>query len=145
MRSYSLVLIVVAVALTGCTSTQKRAGIVGAGTLAGAGAGYAIGGKDNRVLGTAIGAGVGALGTALALGDDKETYQRGVDDGYVLGDSDSVKRLYWSKQALEQKKAGTGDGVMRYYIWEEEGTTPDGRKLAPEKVAVPIYEPVRTQ
>jgi hypothetical protein len=28
-------------------------------------------------------------------------YRDGVDAGYVLGSADAVKRLYWSKQALE--------------------------------------------
>jgi hypothetical protein len=68
------------------------------------------------------------------------TYSNGVDDGYVLGAADEVKRLYWARQALESP-AGRGSGRTEYYIWEESGTTADGRKLAPDKVAVPIFVP----
>jgi hypothetical protein len=32
-------------------------------------------------------------------------YRDGVDAGYVLGSADAVKRLYWSKQALESPPA----------------------------------------
>lgn len=74
----------------------------------------------------------------------KGTYQQGVDDGYTLGSSDAAKRLYWNKQALEKRASETASddkGQTHYYVWEESGTTPDGRKLAPEKVAVPVYEP----
>ncbi|AHF95006.1 hypothetical protein OPIT5_00285 (plasmid) [Opitutaceae bacterium TAV5] len=136
------VLVFVILAGAGCSSTHKRSAIVTGSTLAGAGAGYAIGGEKHRAAGTLIGAGAGALGSMLVLGEDGEVYRRGLDEGYILGSSDAVKRLYWSKQALE-KPTGQSEGVLRYYSWEEEGTTADGRKLAPETVAVPIYEPVR--
>jgi len=68
------------------------------------------------------------------------TYRNGVDDGYVLGAADAVKRLYWAKQALESP-ASRGAGRTEYYIWEEAGTAADGRKLAPDKVAVPVFVP----
>jgi len=68
------------------------------------------------------------------------TYRNGVDDGYVLGAADAVKRLYWAKQSMEASGDRTA-GRTEYYIWEESGTAADGRKLAPNKVAVPVFVP----
>ena len=65
----------------------------------------------------------------------------GVDEGYLLGAADAVKQLYWAKQALEAPAESAPAGKMEYYVWEESGTTRDGRKLAPEKVAVPVFIP----
>ncbi len=58
----------------------------------------------------AFAGGLGALATGLLLaGCRSETatagYRDGVDAGYVLGSADAVKRLYWSKQALENPPA----------------------------------------
>jgi hypothetical protein len=64
-----------------------------------------------------------------------------VDQGYLLGEADAVKRLYWAKQALEAPSASGPAGRIEYYVWEESGTARDGRKLAPEKVAVPVFVP----
>jgi len=63
------------------------------------------------------------------------------DEGYLLGAADAVKQLYWAKQALEAPGRGGPAGRTEYYTWEESGTTRDGRKLAPEKVAVPVFVP----
>lgn len=126
---------------SGCTSTSKRTALLGAGTAAGAGIGYAV--SDDKAVGTAAGAVGGALLTSIALGEDPEVFQRGLDEGYMLGSADSVKRLYWAKQDLERQRAaiGFGAGAVRYYVWEDEGMASDGRKLAPERVAVPVFEP----
>lgn len=136
---------VLLVAGSGCSSTAKRTAIMTGGTAAGAGIGYAVADDDHKAAGTAIGAVGGALATSIALGEDREVYQRGLDEGYMLGSADSVKRLYWAKQDLERQRAsvGSGNGTVRYYVWEDEGMASDGRKLAPERVAVPIYEPTR--
>jgi hypothetical protein len=67
--------------------------------------------------------------------------RKGVDEGYLLGAADTVKQLYWAKQALEAPRASSTEGRMEYYTWEESGTTRDGRKLAPETVAVPVFIP----
>jgi hypothetical protein len=64
-----------------------------------------------------------------------------VDEGYVLGAADAVKQLYWAKQALEAPGACRPAGRTEYYVWEESGTARDGRKLAPEAVAVPVFVP----
>jgi hypothetical protein len=63
------------------------------------------------------------------------------DEGYLLGQADAVKQLYWAKQALEAPGRSGPAGRIEYYTWEESGTTRDGRKLAPETVAVPVFVP----
>jgi hypothetical protein len=63
------------------------------------------------------------------------------DEGYILGSADAVKQLYWAKQALESPGRAGPQGRVEYYTWEDSGTTRDGRKLAPEKVAVPVFVP----
>jgi hypothetical protein len=67
--------------------------------------------------------------------------RNGVDEGYLLGEADAVKRLYWAKQALEAPSGSQPAGKTEYYVWEESGTARDGRKLAPETVAVPVFIP----
>ena len=67
--------------------------------------------------------------------------KRSVDEGYLLGSADAVKQLYWAKQALEAPQGSRPEGRTEYYIWEESGTARDGRKLAPETVAVPVFIP----
>jgi hypothetical protein len=64
-----------------------------------------------------------------------------VDQGYVLGAADAAKQLYWARQALEAPCGSRPAGRTEYYIWEESGTAHDGRKLAPETVAVPVFIP----
>jgi hypothetical protein len=68
-------------------------------------------------------------------------HRSAVDEGYVLGAADAVKQLYWARQALEAPCASGPAGRTEYYVWEESGTASDGRKLAPEKVAVPVFIP----
>jgi len=63
------------------------------------------------------------------------------DEGYVLGAADAVKQLYWARQALEAQGRRGPAGAMEYYTWEESGTARDGRKLAPQTVAVPVFVP----
>lgn len=134
-----LFLLLGALLLTGCaSSTAQRAGIIAGAGGAGALAGSMIAKPGNKLGGAAIGGLAGAGITALLLGPDGKVYQQGLDDGYTLASSDAIKRLYWSKQALEAPREG---GRMSYYTMEESGTTPDGRKLAPERIAVPIFEP----
>jgi hypothetical protein len=81
---------------------------------------------------------------ALALAGCGTTGKAGrslVDEGYLLGSADAVKRLYWAKQALEAPRPGEPAGRMEYYTWVDSGTAGDGRRLAPETVAVPVFVP----
>jgi len=68
-------------------------------------------------------------------------HRNAVDEGYLLGAADTTKQLYWAKQALEAPRDARPPGKVEYYTWEESGTTRDGRKLAPETVAVPVFIP----
>jgi len=63
------------------------------------------------------------------------------DEAYRQGAADAVKQLYWAKQALEAPGGSGPEGRIEYYTWEDSGTTRDGRRLAPETVAVPIFIP----
>jgi hypothetical protein len=67
--------------------------------------------------------------------------RKGLDEGYLLGAADTVKQLYWAKQALEAPGQSGPAGHDEYYTWEESGTARDGRRLAPETVAVPVFIP----
>jgi hypothetical protein len=63
------------------------------------------------------------------------------DEGYLLGQADAVKQLYWARQELEAPGRRGPAGATQYYTWEESGTARDGRKLAPQTVAVPVFVP----
>lgn len=67
--------------------------------------------------------------------------RKAADEGYLLGAADTVKQLYWAKQALEAPRPGAPVGTMEYYTLEDDGRAADGRKLAPEKVSVPAFVP----
>ena len=74
----------------------------------------------------------------------KAAVKQATDDGYVLGNSDSIKRQYWLKQALEKKQEGQlaeADKTKTYYYTFDGVTeTEDGRKLVDQKVTVPVKE-----
>ncbi len=86
-----------------------------------------------------------ALVAALALSGCESSPgkadRKGVDEGYLLGAADTVKQLYWAKQALEAPAESKPAGKIEYYTWEESGIARDGRRLAPETVAVPVFVP----
>lgn len=86
-----------------------------------------------------------ALLAALALGGcaspPGRADRKGLDQGYLLGAADTVKQLYWAKQALEAPAESRPAGKIEYYTWEESGAARDGRKLAPETVSVPVFIP----
>jgi hypothetical protein len=67
--------------------------------------------------------------------------RKAADEGYLLGTADAVKQLYWAKQALEAPRGDAAAGRTEYYSWEESGKAADGRNLAPETVAVPVFVP----
>ena len=81
MTRIAVLVLVVAVALSGCaymTETERRATT---GTLAGAAGGAAIGAMaGNAGMGAAIGAGVGLLG-GLIYDQNQKAYEQGRRDG----------------------------------------------------------------
>jgi len=86
-----------------------------------------------------------ACAAALLLGgcasSPAAARRNAVDQGYLLGAADAVKQLYWARQALEAPCRQRPAGATQYYVWEETGPARDGRKLAPETVAVPVFIP----
>ncbi|HEY1849249.1 MAG TPA: hypothetical protein VGG37_08575 [Opitutaceae bacterium] len=68
-----------------------------------------------------------------------QTERQRIDDAYQRGEADAVKRLYWAKQALEAPRGPAGR--VEYYSWEDAGAPPDGRRLSPERVSVPVFIP----
>jgi hypothetical protein len=82
-----------------------------------------------------------ALALAGCASAPSRTARSLVDQGYLLGSADAVKRLYWAKQALEAPRRDHPAGRTEYYTWEDSGTAPDGRRLAPVTVAVPVFVP----
>ena len=82
------------------------------GGTAGAAVGAAVG--HGNPLVSAAGAAVGAGAGAWASNSVKAAYQRGLDDGYLQGSSDAVKRLYWEKQHLEapQSSASSAEALL---------------------------------
>ena len=87
----------------------------------------------------------GPLALALLLGACESrpgaARRSAADEGYLLGEADAVKQLYWARQELEAPGRRCPAGTTQYYNWEESGTTRDGRKLAPQAVAVPAFVP----
>lgn len=63
------------------------------------------------------------------------------DQAYNQGAADATKQLYWARQALEAPRGSVPAGRTEYYTWEESGAARDGRRLAPETVAVPVFIP----
>jgi hypothetical protein len=87
-----------ALLLAGCADLG-RSPVIAAGAAAGALTGEAYG----RTPGSAAAGGAaGALLSGVLEARQDRRYQQGLDDGYLLGTSDAVKRLYWAKQALER-------------------------------------------
>jgi len=86
---------------------------------------------------------IASVSIALAgcAAPETSAQRKAVDQGYLLGAADTVKQLYWAKQALEAPRGQAPAGRMEYYTWQESGRAPDGRSLAPETVAVPVFVP----
>jgi hypothetical protein len=135
--------VMVVLGMTGCSvlpSTGKRALATGLGAAAGGAAGYALG--DRRPGWIAAGAGVGALGTGLLLGEDESVRQKGFDEGYVQGQADAIKRQYFLRQALEVNPLLPGDaeGRIVHYVVPGPTVTADGRRLEPHNVTLSVTE-----
>jgi len=81
------------------------------------------------------------LGLAACAAPRRAAREEDLDAGYVLGQADAVKQLYWAKQALEAARSPAPAGRLEYYTWPDGGAAADGRRLAPETVAVPVFVP----
>lgn len=129
--------------MSGCSlvpTSTTRAVVTGVGAAAGGGAGYGLG--DKKPGWTIAGAGLGALASGLALGDDPAVKQRSFDDGYVRGQADAIKRQYFLRQSLEARPmpGETSEGKQVQYVIPGPTVTVDGRKLEPHSVTVSVTE-----
>ena len=115
-------------ALVGCAGERlgPLSGAVAAG--AGAAAGSVI--APGKPLAAAGGAAAGLLGVTAVDQAASGSYQRGLDDGYLIGSSDAVKRLYWAKQALERKAPEAGAPTLEGLLEAYEGGR--GEAIAPK-------------
>jgi hypothetical protein len=82
-----------------------------------------------------------ALGAAGCASRPPARGPASADQAYLQGAADAAKQLYWAKQALEAPRGVVPAGRTEYYTWEESGAARDGRRLAPETVAVPVFIP----
>lgn len=144
LRQGCALLLSVALALgSGCSSNPGRdakdALIIGGAGAGGAALAYEL--SDGDPLWTAAGAGAGAL-TGLAItAAQRNAEQTAFDAGYDRGLSDAAKRNYWQWQNM-QKSTGDKEAEpeIRYYEFTGEEVTPDGRRLRPHTVIVPVVE-----
>lgn len=127
--------------LAGCqqlSSTTRRGGAVALGSAVGGLAGHVAG--EGKPLAVAGGAVAGAALTHLALGSDAEVEQRGFDQGYLQGQSDSIKRQYFLRQALEAKPLRPERGRDGLYWLPTQETNPDGSRQEPRYLELRIRE-----
>lgn len=98
----------------GCSS------VPGSLPVAGAAGGAALGALASRnPVVASVGGGVGAALAEYASSAERKAYLRGLDDGYRLGSSDAIKRLYWAKQANERPPSDeTGMALLREVVEE---------------------------
>jgi len=82
-----------------------------------------------------------ALGVGGCAGGPGGRGTSAADQAYLQGAADAAKQLYWAKQALEAPRGARPAGTIQYYSWEGPAAAPDGRRLAPETVAVPVFVP----
>ena len=100
-------LVLAACLLAGCAADSSGTWAA-EGAVAGAAAGAAAG-RGSVVASSAGALAGGALG-ALAASSQRRSSLRAFDDGYLLGSSDAVKRLYWARQTAERPK-GQDEGM----------------------------------
>jgi len=94
-------LIIVLLALlveSGCSIVHTPTGTV---LMSGGGAAVGAALARGRPIGAAAGAMLTGEALSFATNREHEAYEKGVSDGYALGESDAVKRLYWAKQLAE--------------------------------------------
>ncbi len=71
----------------------------------------------------------------------KKRAQQNFDKGYVLGQSDAIKRQYWLRQAMEREKRSSSDeGEVSYISVPGPVETEDGKQLEPHDVVVRVVK-----
>lgn len=121
--------------LTGCHAGKKAIYSAG-GAAMGGGLSYAL--FDKNPLAIGAGAAAGAILSGAFYGEDEKALVESYNEGYIKASSDSIKRQYWLKQAMEQ--SNQFDGRLNYYTFPADNLMPDGRILVDHNVTVPIIE-----
>ena len=118
--------------LSGC-SAIRSAGLAGVGAYAGSTLDDGIGGA---VLGAAAGV---AADAALNHWESKKS-RAAFADGYALGRSDEIKRLYWAQQRLHEARDRTPAIRRRYYEIPVPAHEQDGVRFEAHTVVTEIIE-----
>lgn len=121
--------------LTGC-HVGKKAIYSAGGAAIGGGLGYTL--FDKNPLAVGAGAAAGAILSSTLYGEDEKALAASYNEGYIKASSDSIKRQYWLKQAMEW--SNSSDGRLNYYTFPADNLMPDGRILVDHTVTVPIIE-----
>ena len=133
--------------VVGCDSMRSAAyaggGAVAGGALAGS-VGYAA--SKGNVKTTAISAIGGAIGGALLggayAGQQKAKKDKARDEGYQLGESDTVKRQYWIARNLQkaERDADASPYKTRYYTFNIAPDPQANINRVPYNVTLPVLE-----
>lgn len=129
--------------VSGCSSNPGRdaadAAIIGGAGAGGAALAYEL--SDGDPVWTAAGAAAGTVGALAYTAAQRKSEQTAFDAGYDRGLSDAARRNYWQWQNMQKAIEKPEDQPeIRYYEFTGEEITPDGRKLRPHTVTVPIIE-----
>jgi hypothetical protein len=142
MRTRTLLIQVAAAtviaALAGCTTPQLRTGT----DLVGAGGGAALASSlshGNPAI-TAAGAAGGALLADVAGSQYQKQQAAAERSGYVKGQSDSIKELYWAQQAQQKRQEQEENGRVSYYDIPVPERTVNGAVIAPTTKTLRIEE-----
>ena len=133
--------------LSACDSMKSAAyaggGAVAGGALAG-GVGYAA--SKGNIKTTAISAIGGAVGGAILggaiAGQQKSKKDTAFQEGYQLGESDTVKRQYWIARNLQMGKRNGEENPYqtRYYTFNIEPDSRANVNRVPYNVTLPVLE-----
>ncbi len=119
--------------LSSCTALRS-AGLAGMGAYAGST--IDDGGLGGSLLGAATGV---AADAALNHWESKKSRTAFVD-GYALGRSDEIKRLYWAQQRLHEAQDDTPRLRRRYYEIPVPAHEQDGVRFEAHTVVTDIIE-----
>lgn len=127
--------------LSGCTHQQgaSRAATGAMGAITGATAGALLRDGDPRavLLGGVVGAGAGEA--LWQLTETSQVKAMAWNDGYVMGQGDSIKRHFFLLQQLHEAQPQKPWEVV-YYDFPIPREGADGLQLAPATVTLPVIE-----
>ena len=83
-----------------------------------------------------------SLASAAGLTGCADHDQKKYNEGYYQSSGDEMKRQFWTRQELERRRYtyDDEDGRRAYYTLPGPTQSPDGVRLAPHPITVPIDE-----